>query len=96
MLWGLAAERLTLKIALTVWPVFPSVTVALLIEMVGPSSSVMIAVTCCVPDSMPLVTVEISTMIVSSTSSMESWTAVRVIEPLVLPGGITIEVPEAV
>ena len=96
MLWGLAAERLTLKVALVVEPVFPSVTVTSLMEMAGPSSSMMVAVTCCVPDSVPLVTLDMSTMMVSSTSSMESWTAVRVTEPLVLPGGITIEVAEAV
>ena len=65
-------------------------------EMVGPSSSMMTAVTCWVPDSVPLMTLEISTMMVSSTSSNESWTAVRVIEALVLPGGMTIEVPEQV
>ena len=96
MTCGLAAEMVTLKLALTVEPVFPSVTVTLLMEMVGPSSSVMVAVTCWVPDSVPLVTLEMSTMMVSSVSSILSCTAVRVIVPLVLPGGITIEVPERV
>src|SRR2546427_6142076 len=36
------------------------------------------------------------TTLFRSTSSIVSWTAVRVIEPLVLPGGIAIEVPETV
>ena len=62
----------------------------------GESSSLMVAVTCWVPDSLPLVTPEISTMIVSSTSSRLSCTAVRVIVPVVLPGGMTIEVPDRV
>ena len=96
MLWGLAAERVRLKLALTVDPAFTSVTVTLLMEMVGPSSSVMVAVTCWVPDSVPLVTLEISTTMVSSTSSSESWTAVSVIEPVVALGGITIDIPERV
>ena len=60
----------------------------------GGSSSVMVAVTCWAPDSVPLITVEISTITVSSGSSTASWTAVRVIEPLGLPGGIRIEVAE--
>ena len=62
----------------------------------GESSSLMMAVTCWVPDSVPLVTPEISTMTVSSTSSKVSCTAVRVIVPLVLPEGMTIEAPEVV
>ena len=62
----------------------------------GESSSVMVAVTCWTPDSVPLVTLEISTIMVSSTSSSESCTAVRLIVPLVLPAGMTIEVPELV
>ena len=56
----------------------------------------MIAVTCCVPNSVPFVTLEMSTMIVSSSSSTVSCTAVRVIVPLVLPAGITIDVPDQV
>ena len=82
--------------ALVVDPVFPSATVTLLTEIVGPSSSLMVAVTCCVPNSVPLVTVEISTMMVSSSSSRASCTAVRVMEPVVLPGAITMEVPDRV
>ena len=74
----------------------PSATVTLLMEMVGPSSSVMTAVTCWVPDSVALVTLETSTTMVSSTSSSESCTEVNVIDPVVLPGGITIVVPERV
>ena len=96
MICGLAAEIVTVKLALTVEPVLPSVTVTLPMEIVGPSSSMMVAVTCCVPDSVPLVTLEISTTMVSSTSSSASCTAVRVIDPLVDPGGITIELPERV
>ena len=61
-------------------------------ETVGTgSSSVMIAVTCWVPDSVPLVTLEISTRMVSLSSSRLSCTAVRVIVPVVLPAGMTIE-----
>ena len=86
----------TLKLALTVWPEFFSITDTLLIEMAGPSSSVMVAVTCWVPDSTALITEEMSTTMLSSTSSSESCTAVRVIEPVVLPGGMTMEVPERV
>ena len=53
-----------------------------------------VAVTCWVPDSVAFDTLEMSTMMVSSGSSQVSSTAVRVIEPLVLPGGMTIEVPD--
>ena len=62
----------------------------------GRSSSAMVAVTCWAPDSVPLVTLEISTIMVSSTSSKVSCTALRVIVPVVLPGGITMEVPDRV
>ena len=62
----------------------------------GRSSSAMIAMTCWVPDSVPFVTLEISTMMVSSTSSKLSCTAASVIAPAVLPAGITIELPERV
>ena len=66
-------------------------------ETVGnASSSVISALTCWEPDSVPLVTLEISTTTVSSTSSNVSCTAVRVIAPVVLPGGMTIEVPDRV
>ena len=60
----------------------------------GASSSVMVAVTCWAPDSVPLITLDISTTIVSSTSSNVSCTAVRLIVPVTLPGGITIEVAD--
>ena len=62
----------------------------------GGSSSLIMAVTCCVPDSVPFVTAEISTTMVSAASFNVSCTAVSVIEPVVLPGGITIELPERV
>ena len=91
-----AVTRMNTATDVVVEPAFPSFRVTLLMEMLGPSSSMIVAVTCWVPDSVPLLTLEISAMIVSSTSSMVSWTAVRVIEPLVLQGGMTIEVPEAV
>ena len=51
----------------------------------GASSSVRVAVTCCVPLSVPLLTLAISTITVSSTSSRASSTPVRVTEPEVLP-----------
>ena len=60
------------------------------------SSSVIVAVTWCGLEAMPLVTLEISTMIVSTASFNVSSTAVSVIEPVVLPAGMTIEVPELV
>ena len=62
----------------------------------GKSSSAMMAVTCWMPDSVPLVTLETSTTMVSSASSRASWTAVKVIKPVGLPAGIVIEVPERV
>ena len=48
------------------------------------------------PDSVALVTLETLTMTVSSNSSIESWTDSRVMEPVVEPGGMTIESPERV
>src|SRR5947207_13101027 len=62
----------------------------------GGSSSVMIAVTCWMPHSVPLLIVVISTMMVSSFSSSVSCAAVRVAEPLRLPGGMTMELVERV
>src|SRR4029453_18253268 len=58
--------------------------------------SVIVAVTCWVPDSFALGTVLMSTMIVSLPSLTESCTAVRVIWPVRLPAGMVIEVPERV
>ena len=55
-----------------------------------------VAVTCCVPDSVPLVTLVISTTIVSFVSSSASSTPVSVMLPVVPPAGITIDVPERV
>ena len=55
------------------------------------SSSVMVIVTCWVPDSVPLLTDEISITTVSSFSLSESWTAVKVAVPVV-PDEIVIEV----
>ena len=60
------------------------------------SSSVMVAVTCWEPDSVPLVTVEMSTTICSASSSTRSLTPVRVIEAERLPAGTRIAVPDAV
>ena len=60
------------------------------------SSSVMVAMACCVPASVPLVTVSMSTMIVSLGSSHWSGTAVNVTVPVRLPAGITICVSEGV
>ncbi len=57
------------------------------------SSSVIEAVTCWVPDSSPFVTASMSTMIVSSVSSSASWTAVRVMVPVVDPAETAIWVP---
>ena len=54
------------------------------------SSSRIVMVACCGLDSVPLVTVPMSTMIVSSGSSKLSGRAVTVIVPVRLPGGITI------
>ena len=58
------------------------------------SSSVIVTVSRCVPDSVPLVTLLMSTMMVSLVSSSVSCTAVSVTEPLVLPARITICAPE--
>ncbi len=60
---------------------------------VGLSSSVMLAVTCCVPDSRPFVTALTSTMMVSLASSVVSWTAVSVTAPVVEPGLTTMLTP---
>ena len=51
----------------------------------------MVIVTCWVPDSVPLLTDEISITTVSSFSLSESWTAVKVAVPVV-PDEIVIEV----
>ena len=58
------------------------------IEGVETSSSIMLTVCCCVPFSLtpsPPETAEISTIIVSLSSSVESFTPVRVAVPVVAP-----------
>jgi hypothetical protein len=60
------------------------------------SSSVMAAVTCCVPNSAPLLTVVTSTMIVSTSSAIGSFRPVKVMTPLVCPAGMTMLAAEAV
>ncbi len=59
----------------------------------GASSSVIEAVTCCVPDSSPFVTPLMSTMIVSVFSSSVSWAAVRLTLPELEPAEMMIWVP---
>ena len=80
---GLAAERLTLKVALTV-PLFPSVTVTLLMEMPGPSSSMILAVPTAVA-MLALVEFESVTVKLSSISSVVSPLTKTVICLLVWP-----------
>ena len=55
------------------------------------SSSVMVAVTCSVPNSKPLETLSISTTMASSPSTIESSTVVRVISALSCPAGMVME-----
>ena len=57
------------------------------------SSSVIVVVACWVPDSVPFVTLVMSTMTVSFASSSASCTAVTVAVPVVLPAVITICTP---
>ncbi len=90
--WPLAALRVAVTVALPAasamgLPARLSVTVG-----VG-SSSVIEAVTCCVPDSAPLVTASMSTMIVSAGSSNVSCTAVSVMEPVLEPAEMAMLVP---
>ena len=54
------------------------------------SSSVIVTVTCWIPDSVPLVTPVMSAMTVSSGSSSASAAAVNVRVPVVAPAAITI------
>ncbi len=88
----LTADRVAVTVALPAAsamgePVRLSVTVGLA------SSSVMVAVACWVPDSTPLVTLLMSTMMVSSSSSRASWTAVSVTVPVVDPAEMAMLVP---
>ena len=71
-------------------PEIPNVTVG------SASSSVMPTVTCCTPLSVPLTTVPRSTMTVSLGSSSASCKAVNVTDPLRLPAGIVMLVPDRV
>ena len=81
-------------------PLLPSVKLVSAIEMVGAtSSSVIVTVWVWVPLSVapsPPLTPVISTMMVSSTSSRVSCTAVMVAVPVVCPAAIVIVVDERV
>ena len=56
----------------------------------GSSSSVIVMVSCCVPFSVPFVTLTISKTTVSLASSKTSCTAETVVLPIVSPGGMVI------
>ena len=80
-----AAESVTVKFTF-VEPLSPSVTLTSPIDRPGaPSSSVTVSVTDCVPSSVPLATLSISTVTERSASSIALSTPVTVAVPDVLP-----------
>jgi hypothetical protein len=92
-------EEIALEVAVIVEVPAASATVALFLESVtvgALSSSRIVIVTDCVPDSVPFITEAMSMIAVSSTSSRASWTAVNVAVPVVWPAGILIVVEESV
>ena len=90
-----AADNVAVKVAT---PPVSEITVVSTdsVTVGGLSSSVIVVVRCCEPDSAALVTPVTSTITVSSFSSSKSDTELTVTAPLISPAAMTICVPERV